>query len=58
MKKVIIVINNCNACSFFDNRYWDYNEYCKKLKRRISKMNSVYNFWPIPEDCPLENCNE
>ena len=51
----IVIVDRCDQCPYFDDSYWDYNEYCMELKRKITKVENIY---PIPEDCPLKDANE
>jgi len=45
----IVEISNCDDCPFFDHEYYDYNELCEKLGRRINGHHDHI----IPDDCPL-----
>lgn len=47
----IVKINTCNDCPHFDNEYYDYEETCVLLNRRIPYGDNVERV--IPEDCPL-----
>lgn len=55
MAAKIVIIERCDQCPYFDDSYWDYNEFCMELKRKIAKIENMY---PIPEDCPLKDANE
>lgn len=51
-----IVINCCNDCPFFDNKYWTYSRECVKLPEPYN-VNNEYKDTILP-DCPLETTDE
>lgn len=56
MTKRILEIDDCEQCCYFDDYYYDYNETCLKLGRKIpTDHDGVRN---IPEDCPLEKVSD
>ena len=49
------IIEHCGQCPHFDNEYYSYFEECTILDRHIKHKDKEYNYYPIPEDCPLPN---
>jgi hypothetical protein len=52
-------IAHCGQCPNFDNLGPTYFESCRKTGAIVDKdTTAIYDSYPIPDDCPLEDWND
>lgn len=49
-RKCVIRVEGCQDCPHFNNEYYSYREWCRRLDRKIPGS--------IPDDCPLPMFSE